>query len=397
MNDSLSLRNRLNATVRDIPRSGIRDFFDIVTTMQDVISLGIGEPDFDTPWHVRESTVFALERGATHYTSNLGYLELRRALAKYVRKAFGGEYNPEDEVLITVGVSEALDLALRALLNPGDEVLYHEPCYVSYRATILFAHGIPLAVETRPENGFRLTRAMLEAKVTPRTKVLMLNFPNNPTGAIMSRQDLEDIAAFAVERDLIVITDEIYGELTYDAPHTSIVSLPGLRDRTIFLHGFSKAWAMTGFRLGYACGPAELIEAMMKIHQYTMLCASSLSQKAALEALARPASDIGEMVQEYRRRRNYIAAAFSDMGLPCHQPLGAFYAFPQIGKFGLSSRDFALRLLHEEKVAVVPGTAFGECGEGFVRCAYATSMENIREAMARLGRFLARRRVSAKA
>jgi aminotransferase len=388
MSGSVSLRDRLNVTVRDIPRSGIRDFFDIVSTMKDVISLGIGEPDFDTPWHVRESTVFALERGVTHYTSNLGYLELRRALARYVRKAFGAEYNPEDEVLVTVGVSEALDLALRALINPGDEVLFHEPCYVSYRATILFAHGVPLAVETRAENGFRLTRAMLEAKVTPRTKVLMLNFPNNPTGGIMSRRDLEDIAAFVRERDLIVITDEIYGELTYDAPHISIASLPGLRDRTIFLHGFSKAWAMTGFRLGYACGPAELIEAMMKVHQYTMLCASSLSQKAALEALARPESDIAEMLEEYRRRRNYIAGALADIGLACHRPLGAFYAFPSIAKFGLSSRDFALKLLHEEKVAVVPGTAFGECGEGFVRCAYATSMENIKEAMVRVGRFV---------
>ena len=390
MNASLSLRDRLNKTVRDIPRSGIRDFFDIVTTMKDVISLGIGEPDFDTPWHVRESTVFALERGATHYTSNLGYIELRRALAGYVAKTFGAEYNPENEILITVGVSEALDIALRALLNPGDEVLYHEPCYVSYRATILFAHGVPVEVETRAANGFRLTRAMLEAKVTPRTKVLMLNFPNNPTGAIMNRQDLEDIAAFAIERDLIVITDEIYGELTYDAPHTSIVAIPGLRDRTIFLHGFSKAWAMTGFRLGYACGPAELIEAMMKIHQYTMLCASSLSQKAALEALTRPAADIGGMVAEYRRRRNFLASAFADMGLECHRPLGAFYAFPSIARLGLSSKDFALKLLHEERVAVVPGTAFGTCGEGFVRCAYATNMDNIKEAMARLKRFVAR-------
>jgi len=391
MNASPSLRNRLNTAVRDIPRSGIRDFFDIVTMMKEVISLGIGEPDFDTPWHVRESTVFALERGATHYTSNLGYLELRRALAGYVRRVFGADYNPQTEVLVTVGVSEALDLALRALLNPGDEVLYHEPCYVSYRATILFAHGVPVIVETRPENGFRLTRQMLEAKLTPRTKALMLNFPNNPTGAVMSRADLLDIAAFASERDLIVISDEIYGELTYDAPHTSLVSLPGLRERTIFLHGFSKAWAMTGFRLGYACAPAELIEAMMRIHQYTMLCAPSLSQKAALEALARPASDIGEMVQEYRRRRNFIAAAFADMGLDCHRPLGAFYAFPSIASSGLSSRDFALQLLKEEKVAVVPGSAFGACGEGFLRCAYATSMANVKEAMARMKRFISRR------
>jgi len=391
MNGSPSLRNRLNTAVRDIPRSGIRDFFDIVTTMKEVISLGIGEPDFDTPWHVRESTVFALERGATHYTSNLGYLELRRALAAYVRKTFGADYNPQTEVLVTVGVSEALDLALRALLNPGDEVLYHEPCYVSYRATILFAHGVPVVVETRPENGFRITRQMLEAKVTPRTKVLMLNFPNNPTGAVMNRADLLDIAAFACERDLIVITDEIYGELTYDTPHTSLVSLPGLRERTIFLHGFSKAWAMTGFRLGYACAHAELIDAMMKIHQYTMLCASSLSQKAAIEALARPASDIGEMVQEYRRRRNFIAAAFADMGLDCHRPLGAFYAFPSIARFGLSSRDFALQLLTEEKVAVIPGSAFGACGEGFLRCAYATSIANVKEAMTRLKRFVSKR------
>ncbi len=390
MNASVSLRDRLNRTVRDIPRSGIRDFFEIVSTMKDVISLGIGEPDFDTPWHVRESTVFALERGATHYTSNYGYIELRRALSRYVAKGFGAEYNPEDEILITVGVSEALDLALRALLNPGDEVLYHEPCYVSYRATILFAQGVPVAVETTPNNGFRLTRAMLEAKATPRTKVLMLNFPNNPTGAVMSRADLEDIAAFARERDLLVVSDEIYGELTYDAPHTSIVSLPGLRDRTIFLHGFSKAWAMTGFRLGYACGPAELIEAMMKIHQYTMLCASSLSQKAAVEALTRPESDVSEMVAEYRRRRNYLVGAFRDLGIECHQPLGAFYAFPSVRRFGISAREFALKLLHEEKVAVVPGTAFGECGEGFVRCAYATSLDNIKEAVRRIQRFIAK-------
>ena len=388
MSGSPSLRNRLNTVVRDIPRSGIRDFFDIVSTMKDVISLGIGEPDFDTPWHVRESTVFALERGATHYTSNLGYLELRKALAKYVRKKFGAEYNPEDEVLVTVGVSEALDLALRALINPGDEVLYHEPCYVSYRATILFAGGIPLAVETKPGNGFRLMRAMLEAKCTPKTKVMMLNFPNNPTGAIMSRSDLEDIAAFARERDLLVITDEIYAELTYDTPHTSIVSVPGLRDRTIFLHGFSKAWAMTGFRLGYACGPAELIEAMMKIHQYTMLCASSLAQKAAIEALTRPDIDVGEMVDEYRRRRNFLASAFAEMGLECHRPLGAFYAFPSVAKFRLPAKEFALKLLREEKVAVVPGTAFGECGEGFVRCAYATNLDNVKEAMVRIRRFV---------
>jgi aminotransferase len=287
-------------------------------------------------------------------------------------------------------VSEALDLALRALLNPGDEVLYHEPCYVSYRATILFAHGVPVEVETRAEDNFRLTRQMLEKKATPRTKVLMLNFPNNPTGAVMSRADLEAIAAFAKERDLIVISDEIYGELTYDSAHSSIVAIPGLRERTIFLHGFSKAWAMTGFRLGYACGPAELVEAMMKIHQYTMLCASSLSQKAAIEALTRPGVDVTEMVNEYRRRRNFVAGAFDKMGLECRRPLGAFYAFPSVARFGMSSKDFALKLLAEEKVAVVPGTAFGACGEGFVRCAYATGMDNLKEAMVRIERFIKR-------
>lgn len=390
MNGSRSLLNRINPVVRDIPRSGIRDFFDIVSTMKDVISLGIGEPDFDTPWSVREATIFAVERGATHYSSNLGYLELRQALARYVAKHFGAEYNPDNEVLVTVGVSEALDLALRALLRPGDEVLYHEPCYVSYRATILFAGGTPLAVETKAENGFRLTRAMLEAKCTPKTKVLMLNFPNNPTGAIMSREDLEDLAQFAIEKDLIVITDEIYAEMTYDTPHTSLVAIPGLRDRTIFLHGFSKAWAMTGYRLGYACGPAELIEAMMKIHQYTMLCASSLAQKAAIEALNRAGMEVNEMLGEYRRRRNFIVNAFAEMGLECHRPLGAFYAFPSVAKFKLTAKEFALKLLAEEKVAVVPGTAFGECGEGFVRCAYATSLTNIKEAMTRLRRFTAK-------
>jgi aminotransferase len=388
----VSLRDRTNATVRNIPRSGIRDFFDIVSTTKDVISLGIGEPDFDTPWHVLESTMFALERGATHYTSNYGYLELRKALASYVGKKFGVEYNPANEILVTVGVSEALDLAMRALINPGDEVLYHEPCYVSYRATILLAHGAPVAVETKPENGFRLTRGILEARVTPKTKVLMLNFPNNPTGAIMGDQDLEEIAAFACERDLIVVTDEIYGELTYDSPQTSIVSLPGMRERTLFLHGFSKAWAMTGFRLGYAAGPADLIEAMMKIHQYTMLCASSMGQKAAIEALARPEADVSAMVDEYRRRRNFIVAAFKEMGIECHRPLGAFYAFPSVATFKLSSKEFALALLQEEKVALVPGTAFGACGEGFVRCAYATSMENLKEAMRRIQRFIEKRR-----
>jgi aminotransferase len=390
--DSKSPHEWVAAHVRDIPRSGIRDFFDIVSSMKDVISLGIGEPDFDTPWHVRESTVFALERGATHYTSNMGLLELRKSIAAYVKRFFKADYDPEKEILITVGVSEALDLALRALINPGDEVLYHEPCYVSYRADVVFAHGTPVVVETRPEEGFRLTRALLEKKVTPRTKLLLLNFPNNPTGAILPRKEVEEIAAFAREHDLLVITDEIYAELTYDGEHVSMAALPGMKQRTIFLHGFSKAWAMTGYRLGYACAPPELTEAMMKVHQYTMLCAPTMSQKAAIEALTNPEFDVSEMRSEYQRRRNFIHQSLQNIGLPCSKPAGAFYAFPSIREMGLSSKDFALRLLDEEKVAAVPGSAFGDCGEGFLRCAYATSMDNLKEAMARLDRFVKRLR-----
>lgn len=388
---------RVAAHVRDIPRSGIRDFFDIVSTMKDVISLGIGEPDFDTPWHIREAAISALERGLTSYTSNLGLLKLRQALARYVAKTFDVTYDAQTEILVTVGVSEALDLAVRALLEPGDEVLYHEPCYVSYAPVIIFAHGKPVAVETRAEDGFRLTRAALEAKVTPRTRVLMLNFPNNPTGAVLAAEDVREIADFARERDLVVITDEIYAELTYDSRHVSIAAVPGMKERTIFLHGFSKAWAMTGLRMGYACAPAELTDAMMKIHQYTMLCASIISQEAAIEALDQPDVDIEEMRSEYMRRRNFIHNSFQEMGLPCHRPLGAFYAFPYIGHLGLSSKEFALKFLDEERVAVVPGTAFGACGEGFVRCAYATSLEDIQEAMARLRRFIGRLSSSAPA
>jgi aminotransferase len=380
--------SRIARHIVDIPRSGIRDFFDIVSTMKDVISLGIGEPDFDTPWHVRESTVFSLERGATHYTSNLGLLELRKAISGYVKRFYGASYSPETEILVTVGVSEGLDIALRALINPGDEVLYHEPCYVSYRADVIFAHGTPVAVETRHEDDFRLTRRMLEEKVTPKTKVLLLNFPNNPTGAVMPRKDIEDIAAFVKEHDLLVITDEIYAELTYDSQHVSIASLPGMKERTIFLHGFSKSWAMTGFRIGYACAPPELTEAMMKIHQYTMLCAPTMGQKAAIEALANPDYDVNEMKSEYQKRRNFIHQSFQEIGLPCSMPRGAFYAFPKIAHLGLSSKDFAIRLLNEEKVAAVPGSAFGTCGEGFLRCAYATSIDDIKEAMVRLDRFV---------
>ncbi len=390
MSGSKSLRSRIAPHVRDIPRSGIRDFFDIVSTMKDVISLGIGEPDFDTPWHIREAAIHSLEQGITNYTSNLGLMSLRKALSGYVDRTFGVNYDAASEILITVGVSEALDLAVRALLVPGDEVLYHEPCYVSYAPVIVFAHGVPVVVETRAENSFRLTRADLEAKVTPRTKLLMLNYPNNPTGAALHPEDVRDIADFVVQHDLIVITDEIYAELTYDGKHTSIASLPGMKERTIFLHGFSKAWAMTGFRLGYACAPAELTEAMMKIHQYTMLCAPITAQEAAVEALTEPEEDIAEMRSEYQRRRNFLHNSFNEMGLPCFKPAGAFYAFPSVGHLGLSAKEFALKFLDEEKVAMVPGTAFGRCGEGFVRAAYATGMDDLKEAMVRLERFIKR-------
>jgi len=373
----------------DIPRSGIRDFFEIVSTRKDVISLGIGEPDFVTPWHVREQAMFALERGATTYTSNRGLIELRRAISTYVGKAFGVDYNPETEILITVGVSEALDLAIRAITNPGDEIMYHEPCFVSYAPEIRFAHGVPVAVNTRREDGFRLTRAMLEQKVTSRTKALLLNFPTNPTGATLTQADVEEISAFAKAHDLLVITDEIYSELTYDGGRASIAAVPGMKERTIFLHGFSKGWAMTGFRLGYACSPPELSEAMMKIHQYIMMCAPIVSQKAALEAL-KTQDDTEDMRLSYEKRRNFLCAALNEMGIPCHVPQGAFYVFPYIGDYGLTSKDFALRLLDEENVACVPGSAFGACGEGFLRCCYATDIKEIKEACLRMARFVKR-------
>ncbi len=377
--------------LRDIPRSGIRDFFEIVSTRKDVISLGIGEPDFVTPWHIREQAMFALDQGATTYTSNRGLIELRRSISTYVEKMFGVNYDPESEILITVGVSEALDLAIRAIIEPGDEVLYHEPCFVSYAPEVRFAHGIPVAVSTRREDGFRVTRRMLEEKVTSRTRALILNFPTNPTGATLTQHDVEEISAFAKEHDLVVITDEIYSELTYENDRTSIAAVPGMKERTIFLHGFSKGWAMTGFRLGYACSTPELSEAMMKIHQYIMMCAPIISQLAAVEALKTQA-DTEEMRSSYEKRRNFICAALNEMGLPCHVPQGAFYVFPYIGDYGLTSKEFALRLLDEENVACVPGSAFGACGEGFLRCAYATDLEEIKEATVRMARFVARLR-----
>lgn len=384
----MSPSNAIARHVRDIPRSGIRDFFEIVQTMDDVISLGIGEPDFDTPWHIREAAIFSLEQGRTGYTSNLGLPELRKAIAGYVAREFGVSYESQTEVLVTVGVSEAIDIALRALLNPGDEVLYHEPCYVSYSPSIVLAHGVPVAVPTSAKENFSLTATALAKKITRRSKVLMLNFPNNPTGATQSASELKKIAALCQKHDLIVLTDEIYSELTYDdAEHVSITSLPGMRERTIFLHGFSKAFAMTGFRIGYACAPAPLIEAMMKIHQYGILCAPTTAQDAALEALQNGKKDVELMRAEYQRRRNFIVQSFNEIGLPCFKPLGSFYVFPKISGTGLTSKEFSLRLLKEKKVAVVPGPAFGPSGEGFVRACYATSLEQIKVAMQRIGDF----------
>jgi aminotransferase len=374
--------------IKGIPRSGIRDFFEIVQSMDDVISLGIGEPDFATPWHIREAAIFALERGRTGYTSNLGLPRLRRSISDYIQKHFGIRYEPLSEILVSVGVSEAIDLALRALLNQGDEVIYHEPCYVSYAPSIVMAGGVPRAVTTRADEGFVLHAEDLEKAITPRSRVLMLNFPTNPTGAAMDPEELEKIAAVCIKHNLVVLTDEIYCELTYEGrPHHSIATLPGMRERTVLLHGLSKAFAMTGWRIGFACAPAELIEAMMKIHQYSILCAPIMGQDAAIEALEHGEQSVNGMRREYERRRNFIVSSIRDMGLECPSPRGAFYVFPKITSTGLSSRDFSMRLLHEKKVAVVPGPAFGSGGEGHVRCSFATALDQIKIAMVRMAEF----------
>jgi len=374
--------------VRAIPRSGIRDFFEIVQSMKGVISLGIGEPDFVTPWHIREAAIYALERGKTGYTSNLGLLNLREEISRYVSSDYKLQYDPATEVLISVGVSEALDLALRAVLNPGDEVLYHEPCYVSYSPSISLAHGVAVPLGTEEKDEFKLRPDVLKTAITPKSKVLLLNFPCNPTGGVMTAGELEEIAVICREHNLLVITDEIYSELSYTQSHTSIASLPGMRERTIFLHGFSKAFAMTGFRIGYACAPAPLIDAMMRIHQYAMLCAPIVSQEAALEALRHGRGDMEEMREHYRLRRNFLVHSFRNMGLPCFEPRGAFYLFPSIKSTGKSSHDFAFGLLKAEQVAVVPGTAFGPSGEGYVRCSYATGMSQLEIAVERIARFI---------
>ena len=374
--------------VDGLPKSGIRDFFEIVSKMKDVISLGIGEPDFDTPWHIREAAIYALEKGKTHYTSNLGLLELRRAISTYVEAHYALSYRPDDEIIVTVGVSEAIDLALRALINPGDKVLYHQPCYVSYNPSVALAHGVAIPVPTRASDGFALNAEDIEKAWQPGCKVLMVNLPCNPTGGTCDRARLEKIARFAVEKDLIVLSDEIYSELVYDSPHTSIGVFPGMRERTIFLHGFSKAFAMTGFRVGYACGPAELIDAMMKVHQYSMLCAPILSQEAAIEALARGDDGVKSMREQYHRRRDMFIGRLNAAGLSCRAPGGAFYAFPSVASTGLGDRDFAYGLLKAQSVAVVPGTAFGEGGRGFVRASFATGFDQLVEASDRIERFV---------
>ncbi|MBL9171750.1 MAG: aminotransferase class I/II-fold pyridoxal phosphate-dependent enzyme [Verrucomicrobiales bacterium] len=374
--------------VRAIPRSGIRDFFDIVQGMKDVISLGVGEPDFVTPWHIREAAIYALERGRTGYTSNLGLPKLREAIARSLETHFKVSYDPKSQILIAVGVSEAMDIAIRAITNPGDEIIYHEPCYVSYSPSISLAHGVPVAVSCRAEDGFAVTAAAIEKVITPKSKVLVLNFPTNPTGGTMTRAELQKIADLVQKHRLIVLTDEIYSELTFEGEHVSIASLPGMIERTIFLHGFSKAYAMTGFRIGYACGPAPLIDAMMRIHQYSMLCASIISQEAALEAIQHGEADTVMMRDQYRARRNLIVKSLNDMGLTCHLPRGSFYAFPCIRSTGLSSKDFAVRLLEREKIACVPGSAFGASGEGYLRCCFATALPQIEIAMERMARFV---------
>jgi aminotransferase len=372
--------------VASLPKSGIRDFFDIVAKMKDAISLGVGEPDFDTPWHIREAGIYALEKGKTHYTSNLGLIELRRAINKYVETNFSVSYAPENEILITVGVSEALDLACRAFINPGDKVMYHQPCYVSYHPSVALAHGLGVPVPTFAKDNFALTVEALRAAWQPGCKMLMLNLPCNPTGGTCDRAQVEAIAKFAVEKDLLVLSDEIYSELTFEGVHTSIASLPGMKERTIFLHGFSKAFAMTGWRIGYACGPAALVEAMMKVHQYSMLCASIISQEAAIEALVRGEDAMEKMRDQYHRRRDFIVRRFNEIGLKCHLPRGSFYAFPDVSQTGLSESDFAIGLLQTEKVAIVPGTAFGANGAGFCRACFATSYEQLIEAGNRIER-----------
>lgn len=385
------MRNPLSDKIVAIPPSGIRKFFDIVSDMKDAISLGVGEPDFDTPWHIREEGIYSLEKGRTFYTSNAGLRELKVEIDAYLRRRCQVTYDPDHEIMVTVGGSEAIDIAMRAMINPGDEVLIPQPSYVSYVPCAVLADGVPVVIELEAKDEFRLTPEKLLEKITPKSKILVLPFPNNPTGAIMDRSDLEKIAAIVVENDLFVISDEIYAELTYgEEQHTTIASLPGMRERTILINGFSKAYAMTGWRLGYACGPAVIIEQMLKIHQYAIMCAPTTSQYAAVAALRDGDADVQHMRESYDQRRRYLMHAFQEMNIECFEPLGAFYTFPSIKRFGMTSDEFATRLLQEEKVAVVPGTAFGDCGEGYLRISYAYSLKSLKEALSRIERFVNR-------
>jgi aminotransferase len=374
--------------VIELPPSGIRKYFDIASTIKDVISLGVGEPDFITPWRVREASIYAMEKGKTTYTSNWGLMELRELISRYTLEGSGGDYSPNNEILVTTGVSEGIDLAVRAITDPGDEILVVEPSYVSYKPCVIMAGGKPVPVGTLEKNDFKVRREDIEKKITRKTTALIMNYPNNPTGSIMTRKDLEEIADVAIEHDLMVLTDEVYEKLTYDGRHASIASLNGMRDNTVLLNGFSKAFAMTGWRLGYACGNSEVIEAMMKIHQYTMLCAPINAQLGAIEALKNGQGDMQDMVKEYNRRRRVIVRGFNALGMNCFEPKGAFYSFPSIKATGLSSEEFSERLLYEQGVVTVPGSVFGEAGIGHLRCSYCSSMEDIKEALARIGRFL---------
>ena len=384
------MRNPLSKTIVGIEPSGIRKFFDIVNEMDDAISLGVGEPDFDTPWHIRDEGIYSLEKGRTFYTSNAGLKDLKVEIARYLERKYSVSYDLDHEILVTVGGSEAIDIAMRAMLDPGDEVLIPQPSFVSYLPCAVLANGVPVVIELKAEDEFRLTAEALQAAITPRTKILVLPFPNNPTGAIMRRGDLEEIAKVVIEHDLYVISDEIYAELTYgEEPHVSVASLPGMWERTVLINGFSKAYAMTGWRLGYACGPKVILEQMLKIHQFAIMCAPTTSQYEAVEALKNGDADIERMREEYDARRRYLLHRFREMGISCFEPYGAFYMFPCIKKFGMTSEEFAEKLLECEKVAVVPGTAFGAGGEGFVRVSYASSLSDLKKAAEHIERFIA--------
>ena len=386
------MRNPLNPSVVGIKPSGIRKFFDIVQEMKGAISLGVGEPDFATPWHIREEGIYALEKARTHYTSNAGLVELRNEINTYLTRRYGVSYDPKHEILVTVGGSEAIDLAIRAMVCPGEEVIIPQPCYVSYEPCVILTQGVPVTIPLQEKNEFRLTAQELRDAITEKTKLLVLPFPNNPTGAIMTKEDLEAIAEVCIEKDIYVVSDEIYSELTYGTKHVSVASIPGMRERTILINGFSKGHAMTGWRLGYACGPEEIIQQMTKIHQFAIMCAPTTSQYAAVDALKNGDEDVAMMRDAYDKRRRYVLHELRDMGLTCFEPYGAFYVFPCIKEFGMSSEDFATKLLQEEKVAIVPGTAFGDSGEGFLRISYAYSLENLKEALGRLRRFVTKLR-----